>query len=148
MTFVFGLRLCKIKWDVVGFGLISVTLGYACSHLHYLQLDDPLPEAWHGQEAWLEGEVDGFPYRDQEGAWHLKLIRVQKCDHEDRHLAIAGVLQVTWTARTLYCQFRGTESDFWEVSVANPGGSILRSELAGNSIPAQYCWPILCGASS
>lgn len=96
MTFVFGLRLCKIKWDVRWFlVLISVTLGYACSHLHYLQLAEPLPEAWHGQEAWVEGEVDGFPYKDQEGAWHLKLIHVQKCDHEDRYLAIAGVLQVT-----------------------------------------------------
>jgi len=107
-----------IRWLLV---LISLCMGYGVSHFQYARLADPLPEAWHGKEAWVEGDVSGFPYKDQEGDWHLKLIRTQKGNPEENDVAFAGVLQVVLEGEGSLIPIPGNRISLWGSFSTQPG---------------------------
>jgi competence protein ComEC len=113
-------------WKIKGnkhwmFLIISLVLGFGYLHYHYGLLAAPLPETWHNQEAILEGEVTGFPYKDREGAWHFNLINLQKNKSGENPISIEGILQITLEAESCPIPFPGSKIRLFGRFSTQPG---------------------------
>lgn len=50
-------------------GLVAGLIGLTYAQWHCAMLPEALPDSWHGESMTLQGEVRGFPYRNNEGDW-------------------------------------------------------------------------------
>ena len=150
--------LLKMKsqpaWSLLLFSLI---LGYGYLHFHDGFLAEPLPEEWHHQEAQLEGEVTGFPYRDREGAWHFNLIKSSKRMSGEKLESIEGILQITLEAENCPIPFPGSSMRLLGQFSSQPGRmnfgdpdwqtAQIRRNVVGRFY-AEQAWPIQVESSS
>lgn len=152
-----SILLKKKRQAVWSLFLCSLIFGYGYLHYHDGLLAEPLPEGWHHQEAKIEGEVTGFPYRDRQGAWHFNLTKFRKYSSIDKPEFIEGILQITLEAETCPIPFPGRtvrllgqfSSQPGRMNFGDPNWQVAqrRRNVVGGFY-AEQAWPVQKGSSS